>query len=542
MSYSPPVPGAIAFAFSGTGYTPPAPGSIAFEFAEVSMAEAPKLRHDTIAVVLGELLDKGGDVLHPARYWSTTGFLSTAVDDPPHQYFDRLAGSFELVRDVSCPFWSAAATGDAWGAVRLLNQDGGLDALGEEIIRDRTVRAYVGRRGQRFGEFLQVAAGVADAVDYPDEQTAVLTALSRSAALQRALQTTVFGAVGNTSLVDRVQPIAIGQPLSCPVPLVTPSTLYHACHDGVPYGVTTVRDRGVSVARTLSANGFTLSAQPAGMIVADVQGAKTSGGALIERLPAVLEYLLVTRGGLDSGDIDWTSVAALDAAAPYPLALWIDAPTQLADVLTQIMASFGGWWWFDRLGKLRVGRLEAPTGSPDVDIPAWQLDQRSIRRTFDRAPGLSDACLGQRNWYQYDQGMLASSLLSPTVLQIALDLQQQYRVRKVGAGALAPEYAHGLQAAGADRAQSQSQGMPTLFSVAADVQAEASRRVALYSVARWFWEFPVRMAVDAALSLEPGQEIQVTANRYGLSEGRVLRVIGTRLRPRDSAVIIKAWG
>lgn len=547
MSYSPPAPSAITFAFAGA-YSPPAPAALYFDFAEVTlMADAPRLRHDTVAVVMDALLDKSDAVVHPARYWSTTGFLSGASDDPPHQYFDRLAGSFELAREVSCPFWERQQQVDAFGAVRLLNQDGGLDGLAEEEVRDRRVRAYIGRRGQYFADFVQVAEGVADAVDLPDEQTAQLTVLSRGAALQRALQTTLFGGVGNTALVDRVQPVAIGKPLSCPVPMVTPSTLYHACHDAVPHAVPIVRDRGVSVGRTLTSNGFTLTANPDGMIVADVHGAKTAGGALIERLPDVLEYVLVTRGGLDMGDIDWDSVDALDAAAPYPLALWIDQPTTIADVLTMILESYAGWWWFDRLGKLRVGRLEAPAGSPDLVIPAWQLDQRSIRRIFDRAPGLSSACLGQRNWYVYDQGNLAGSLLSPTVLQIGLDLQQQYRVRMVGAGTLAPEYTHGDQAAGAaevsaSRGPAGSQGMPTLFSVAADVQAEATRRVELYGQRRWHWEIPVRMSVDDALQLEPGQLVQVHANRYGMSEGVLLRVIGVRLRPRDSAVLIKAWG
>jgi hypothetical protein len=513
------------------------------------LSDAPRLRNDTIAVVLDPLYSKS-ELVHPAHYWATSAFLSSGTDEPANQYFDRLASTFELAREVSCPFWERQQDNDSFGAVRLLNNDGGLDGLADEQIRDRGVRAFIGRKGQHFADFVQVAKGAADTVDNPDEQFAVLTVLSRGAELEIALQENLFAAVANTTLRVRPRPLAIGRPLSCPVPLVTPSSLYHEVHESAPYAISLVRDRGASVAFTPSSNGFTLSAQPSGMIVADVEGTEADVGfAPIESLTNVLRYLLITRGPLAESDVDFDSIAALEIAAPYAISLYIDQPCTLASVLSEILDSFGGWWFFDRLGKFRVGRLEAPEGTPDLVIPAWQLDHKSIRRTFDRAPGLSSACLGQRNFYVYDQSSLAGSLLSPTVQQIGLDLQQQYRVRKVGTGSLAREYTHAnntsgssILSDGADVARGGTGGMPTLFGGDSEIQDEATRRVALYSQRRWKWDITVRMAVDDALILEPGQLIHVTANRYGLAGGKLLRVIGVRLRPRDSSVLIKTWG
>lgn len=502
------------------------------------------LRQDTIAVALTEYDD--GARTHPAQYWATSAFLSSPTDNPPNQLFDRIGASIEISREVSCLFWANDRTPTSIGSIRLRNEDGALDALDDDTVRDRELKIYLGKKGQYFNDFALIATGVGDRLDFPDEREALAVSIDRGASFERALQTVLYTSTENEVLEGRLKPIAIGSPLSCPVPMVEFSTLTFDAHDAVPYGITLVRDKGfelIPVTQWIASGvGFYLLQQPEGDIVADIQGAKV-GGTLITRLPDVLEYLLVTRGGISSGDVDWDSIDDLDTAAPYDLSIWIDQPTTIGEVLTSVLDSYGGSWFFDRQGKFKVWRLEAPTGTADLTIAEWQLDQLPLRRWLDRAPGLSTAVVGARNWHVYTQSQLATALLDPNVLQIALDLQQTYRRRRVG-GSPAAEYMHAYGARGGGRTdvEKRADGMPTLFNDVTALQAEATRRATLYAVKRNFWEIPVRMEFSDALELEPGMQVHVTARRFGLQGGKLLRVVGLRIRTRDSAVLLKCWG
>lgn len=133
----------------------------------------------------------------------------------------------------------------------------------------------------------------------------------------------------------------------------------------------------------------------------------------IEQLSDVITYLTVTKSLLSSGDLDATAISALQSAAPYALGFHASEPIQVADVLDQVLQSFGGWWYMSRLGKLTVGRLLAPSGSP-----AWTFDASKIanmRIEFDGAPGLSNVLLAKRNWSPYGEGELVASLNTPAL-------------------------------------------------------------------------------------------------------------------------------
>lgn len=136
---------------------------------------------------------------------------------------------------------------------------------------------------------------------------------------------------------------------------------------------------------------------------------------LIEGLLDVIKFLTTNdsdcqgHGPLTTSDLDTTTISALEAAAPYELAFHAAEPVQIADVLDQVMESFGGWWYINRTGKLTVGRLSLPIGTPTLS-----LDEDSIaagmRVEFDRAQGLSNTILAKRNWLAYSEDELVGSL------------------------------------------------------------------------------------------------------------------------------------
>ncbi|MEO7916320.1 MAG: hypothetical protein ABIR16_01650 [Dokdonella sp.] len=116
---------------------------------------------------------------------------------------------------------------------------------------------------------------------------------------------------------------------------------------------------------------------------------------LIERLPAWIKYLCVTKGPLTTGDLDTTAINALDAAAPYRLAKYISSGEQIKDVLAQTMDSFCGWITTNRMGQITVGRMQRPTAAPTLILDKSNI--RSIRPSIDLAKGFTTRLAGRFN-------------------------------------------------------------------------------------------------------------------------------------------------
>lgn len=210
------------------------------------------------------------------------------------------------------------------------------------------------------------------------------------------------------------------------------------------------------------------------------------------------------------------------------------------EVLTQLLDSFLGWWWINRLGQLSVGRLEEPATTALIEIREADLaaDGR-LGRVRDRAPGYSNVIAAQRNWHVHSPAELANSLTSPVVLQIAEDLQRDYRYRKTGTlpagipgGAVSAR--PGVDIAGT--------GIPTLLSDPTDADTEVARWAALYAVPRHFYTVPVLVSPTDALAFEPGQTVFVQIPRFGLNAGVNLLVVGVAGRLLSGRVDLTLWG
>lgn len=136
---------------------------------------------------------------------------------------------------------------------------------------------------------------------------------------------------------------------------------------------------------------------------------------LIEGLSDVVKFLATAdsacqgHGPLTTADLDTTTIAALEAAAPYELAYHTNEPVQIADVLDEVMGSFGGWWYVNRLGKLTVGRLATPVGTPTFSFTVSDIAP-GMAVEFDRATGLSNTILAKRNWHALSEDDLVGSL------------------------------------------------------------------------------------------------------------------------------------
>lgn len=304
---------------------------------------------------------------------------------------------------------------------------------------------------------------------------------------------------------------------------------------------------------------FSIAAAVSGCDV-DLESIRVMAVRPIHRLTDIVHYLCCERlvydaeghaevepGPLSLEQVDWGSVEALDAAAPYDLAFWVDGARTRRDVLREVLDAFCGDAWSDLQGRLKVGRLVAPedAGEPDLIIEADAV-AGDIVPAADTAPGLSTIIAGQRNWYVHSAADIASSV-TPAV---ASSLMADFRIRRSGDASVSDDYGHAIGAPGASRPDpglaarkrtASDAGAPTLLVKAADCQAEATRRVVLYGAPKSFFRVPVELHSQQAHSLDPFRPVLVYGDRWGFESGRLAVVRSVEGALADGGVVLSLW-
>lgn len=491
--------------------------------------------------VLAMVIETAGSPSLTLRY-STHGFTTGPTDSPANTYFDgRIINEPVYRRAVGCVYWGNKSSTASLGEVDTTNADAELDSIAVTDLRNSRVKMYRGTLGTAFSTWVQIVDGTLDRTSVPDENTVRWHVYDRSALFARALQSSlyVFDDGYPRELAGQPKPISFGRPLSVPAVLASPTLMNYDVNDGAFKSVIRVRDRGVELAGPSSSPsgweytspafyGFTLTANPDGKIVADLEGATSGIGsptALVYQLEKVIKHLTITHGPLTNADLNLDSIADLEVAAPYELSAWFDQPITISAAMDMVMVSFGGWWYFDRLGRLSVGRLSAPS-SPVLEFgPTEIIGPLNIE--FDRAEGLSTITRGQKNWYQYAESDIAGSVTPEDQSILSSPFRFQYDEAEI-----APVYAAALNGGAG--------GIETILTDADDIVTQGERTTALYGVGRWFVTFGAAMSLTDLLSLEPGQTITVTADRYGIT-GRDMLITAIEFGLISNVARITGW-
>ena len=108
-----------------------------------------------------------------------------------------------------------------------------------------------------------------------------------------------------------------------------------------------------------------LGSSPAGSLTFDV----VEGATAADRTAAQIAKRMALRG-ISSGEISSADITALDAKNSAEVGIYIaDGSTfTIREALDQVLGSIGAWYTFDIDAVLRMGRLELPTGEPDVTL------------------------------------------------------------------------------------------------------------------------------------------------------------------------------
>lgn len=493
---------------------------------------------DTTPQVVTAEIDAGTVTGAESLYLSTMKFVSAPADTPASTCFNpRLKGVVSYSRRVSCVVWSREKSSGSIGYVDADNTDGALDSLLAEQWRDRDIFLSRGINTLAYSALDEISQAVVDRLFAPDWYTARFALRDKGALLDTAIQQTLYGALANApELEGTPRPVCIGHCFGVPLVCVHAGDLDYDVHDEAPHGIPELVDNGVilslttppewSISPAVGVFGPRRLTQFVGKQNAEVEGAEV-GSVLIERLPDVVDYLL-GRSVVSVADQHY-SIDQLDTAAPYDMGLYDRSGLKISDALTQFLDSFCGWWYFDRSGLLRVGRLEEPVGTPVLELSDINLIG-DVKVTLDEAKGLSDTVTFARYWAPYSPDGVAGSVgdNAPSRAQL---ITQPYQTRK-GINALHPTYSFAVGAT----------PIKTLLTNDADAQTEADRITALYSTERFFYNCGVAIESELSYTLEPGDVVRLTLDRFGCDAGRLLLVVGVITNLMTSVVQLLLWG
>lgn len=493
-------------------------------------------------------------------YVSTHGFTSTPTDTPASTVFDgRLLQPALLQRDLFAGGRTAGASTLTAGDLRLANPDGGLDGWLDYAFDGRPITIRVGPPGAAYpAGYTLVLTGIMEQVEVSSDAVTVRLR-DRQFEVTQPFQPTKYAgtnALPNgiegvaADLKGKPKPILYGKVFNIAPPCVNTSALVYQLADAALQSVDAVYDRGAAltfdanyatsallIAATIGAGKYAtclaeglmrLQGTPSGLVTCDA----TEGATTADRTVAqIYKRILVNRLGKSAGEYSSADVTALDTAAPYVVGGWWATETTTRDVFDALAASVGAAWYADQAGVYRLTQFAVPSGTPAATFTAADvLSARPLTRTpvSDPTKGIPvTQCV-----VRYAKNYTVQDLdLAGTVTDARRAvLAQPYADTSYTDATVAT--AHLLAQQLVD---------DTLLTAAADALAEATRRQALYGTRRDRFEFAV-MLTDATAALDLGQVIALTHPRYGLSGGRLFRIIGLAPNAGTGTLTLTVWG
>ena len=328
-------------------------------------------------------------------YLSTHGFVTGPTENPANVgLLCRCcrAKALVYVRSMFTPDTLGGRSLPDRGALKIANADAGagdLDAWLSYQWEGRSAVVRMGLPDWPIADFVTVMTGICGEIGYSRAEI-VVPLKDRGSLLDKLAQDSLYagtgGNEGGVDLKDKPKPICIGPVKNItPVPVDIPGRVLQV-HDGKIEAIDAVYDSGKLLATPANytvdlANGrFTLVADPAGLITADVQGSK-SGGVYVSSVADVMQRLATEYSPLVTGDMEGASLAALNAAVTAPVGLYLGiSPVNLLDAMDQVAGSVGGFFGMTRAGKFSVGRIIAPGGTPDLALGENDVVARSLAR------------------------------------------------------------------------------------------------------------------------------------------------------------------
>lgn len=497
------------------------------------------------------------------RYCSGRGFV-TGTDAAKRPsgvaahiaYLPRIKQPANLRRDVFSRGTTGGESSVGYGELVLNNGDGALDDYIDYGIDGREIEIIVGDMDPySVPVYSTVMRGTMEMASINRREVSIRIR-DRQQELKVPVQTNKYA--GNNSLPNGLEgvagdvkglpkPLTFGQVFNVPPVFVNTSRLIYQVNDGAISTVDAVYDRGVSLTkgadytsqsdmetnaplagnyRAWPAGGyFRLGSSATGQVTADV----TQGVAASDRTAAQILKSLALRIGIVSGDISSADVTALDATNNAVCGIWLDSEQHASAAMDDIANSVGAWWGFDSLGVLRMKQLTIPSGTPVIELTETEILSIDRIESNDDGHGIPAwrSKMDYRKFWLVQDSDLAGSVTDAR----RGELRQEYR--RVTDSDSSVKTKHLLSA---------DLEFQTLLIDATAAATENTRRLTMYKTRRDRFEVSAALTANMAAGVDLGCVVKLTHPRFGLSGGKLFRVLGMLHDLETNRCNLTVWG
>ena len=429
-------------------------------------------------------------------YVATHGFVSAPTDSPANQSYAAVIVGVPLLSQRMSDVLLGSTTANT-GVIVLDNSDGTYDAWLTSNFSGRAVRMYLGSPSWPKADFRSVWTGVISDLRVGELNNVAVEIRSRDHLLSQDITSTKI-TTGESA--GKYRPLCYGTCVNVSPLLYDSSLDKYVVNAANVYNIDAVRINGVSTASFTDNSDGTLTltgGDPVGQVTADVRG-MFSGGTLFTKIKDIVNDMLVTRGPFVAGDFDTTTWTNLNTTFAQTMGLYIDQPRPLYQLLDEVCASVGAFYYFTRTGLLNIKQF-ALSGTATLSLDTNQIVVRGVNVVKVWQP-LTKLKRGYaRNW-------TPQSSVDSTVTTADREKWLQPYQWKLAENAAAANIKKLLQ--------NPEEG--TLLTSGTQTQTEADRWMGIWGNIR------VQYRIDAfntAATINLGDRVKVTHPRYGLSAG-----------------------
>lgn len=460
-------------------------------------------------------------------YLSNKNFTSGPSDTIPNLVYQPvISSSVAFTENISLDGKVTISYGD----LEIDNATGAYDAWIDYTWVGRPINIYVGDLRSTRDSFNKVFSGTVADIGFSSEYTINISIRDILQRLNAPIYDRLLGNYGtkgseNTNK-DKLRPLVFGEVHNITPLLVDDVLLTYMVHDGPIESIIEVRDNGVPVEFTANlTNGtFTLVNNPAGNITCSVQGDKYTVDAtgIVQSgydnsIARIIQRIITSFGKageyIVSSEMDLANFNLFDANNTQPVGIYLSERKNILEVVQELAGSVGAQLVTDRLGLLKLTKLQAPVynaANRSITINDIYHNSFSVK---EKVPVKASVKLGYcKNWTvqsdivsgipQEHKDLYSQEYLNVTSTDTVVKAKYKLTEEPVQEDTLLITNASGI------------------------VLTEATRRLNLFKVPRFVYNMSL---TPKHLGILVGEIVTLTYPRFGLSAGKAGQVVSVSI-------------
>ena len=444
-------------------------------------------------------------------------------------------------------------TSQSYGELTLVNNDGGLNAVGDDFFDGRTMILKRGNPDMPYSTFSTVLVATVESVAMERERIsfrlrdkAVTLDTPFSSAKYAGTNVLPNGIEGTADdLKGQAKPRIFGRIALMAPKLVNTSKLIYQVNDGAVDAVVNVFDAGAYLTKVatdytsqadMEANApqagtwrawpaggcFRLGSSPFGQVSTCVIEKwaynQSNASGIIQRI--------LTEKGYTSADWVAADFVTLSEKNAGTLGVIVNDEETTASLLDRVCQSVGAWWGFDSIGRFRVARLDAPAGTAVTtltDLDILELE----RQPEDRLPIWQTTVKADVNYVVQEKSALAGVVADNRVAWFNTESRDQ-KVSDSNVKSV--------------RLLAEDESYDSLLNGISQAQAESNRRLSLFSVRRDTVTVTLANPYDHYSSLDLGAVVSLQTQKLGYTSGKLFTVTGVNIDYQANTIDLTLWG